>query len=205
MTSPPHILILYAHPSHGTSRVNRRLLEHVQDLPNVRVHDLYEMYPDFHIDVRHEQQALEESDLIVLQHPVQWYSMPSLLKEWIDVVFEHGWAYGHDGHALRGKDIMLVATTGGAASAYQPDGYHRRTFDAFLPPYEQTAHLCGMRWLPPLIVHGTRRASEEAMASQSNFYRERLSTYPAWSMQVQTPADRDPIAPQLQPGNPNDA
>jgi len=205
MHSPPRILIVYAHPSHGTSRVNRRLREHVQDLPHVRVHDLYEMYPDFHIDVPHEQQALEQSDLIVLQHPVYWYSMPSLLKEWIDLVFEHGWAYGHEGHALRGKDLLLVATTGGAASAYQPDGYHRRPFDAFLPPYEQTAHLCGMRWLPPLIVHGTRRASDEEMAPQLNSYRERLSTYPAWSTQVQTAADRDPIMPQLQPGNPNDA
>ncbi|RJF95389.1 NAD(P)H-dependent oxidoreductase [Noviherbaspirillum saxi] len=204
MTSTPRILILYAHPAHGNSRVNRRLREHVEDIPHVQVHDLYEMYPDFHIDVAHEQRMLEQSELIVFQHPVQWYSMPALLKEWIDVVFEHGWAYGHDGHALQGKDLWLVATTGGPAAAYQPDGYHRRNFSDFLPPYEQTAQLCGLRWLPPLIVHGSRRASDAEMAPQAQLYRERLLSYPAWSKECVAPSDRDPIAPELQPGNPHE-
>jgi glutathione-regulated potassium-efflux system ancillary protein KefF len=74
-----------------------------------------------------------------------------------------------------------------------------------IPLYEQTIHLCGMRGLPPLIVHGTRCASEKATALQFSFYREQLLTYPAWSMQARTRADRDPIGLQLQPGNPNDA
>lgn len=204
MTSPPSILIVYAHPASHLSHINRRMLDHVRDLPNVRVHDLYQAYPDFYIDVAREQALLADSDLIVLQHPVQWYSMPSLLKEWIDVVFEHGWAYGREGCALRGKDLWLVASTGSPESAYRPDGIHRRHFSDFLPPYEQTAHLCGMRWLPPLIVHGYRKADAAEIEPAAVEYRERLVNYPAWSKAVPTGFDTDPIAPELQPDDPHD-
>ena len=65
---------------------------------------------------------------------------------------------------MQGKDLWLVATTGGPQSSYHPQGYNRYFFDAFLPPYEQTAALCGMRFLPPLLLHGARSASEQAVA-----------------------------------------
>ncbi len=86
MPADPRILILYAHSTSHLSRANRRLSEAAASLPNVLVHDLYEMYPDFHIDVAHEQAVLADADLLVFQHPIQWYSMPSLLKEWVYVV-----------------------------------------------------------------------------------------------------------------------
>ncbi len=63
--------------------------------------------PDFNIDINAEQRALERADLVVLQHPMQWYSFPPLLKLWIDKVLEHGWAYGHDGNALVGKRLPV--------------------------------------------------------------------------------------------------
>lgn len=47
---------------------------------------------------------------------------------------------------LVAKDLWLVASTGGGESSYHPQGYSRYFFDAFLPPYEQTAALCGMRF-----------------------------------------------------------
>jgi putative NADPH-quinone reductase len=180
MTSTPRILVLYAHPGHHRSRVNRQLRDAVLPLPNVRVHDLYEAYPDFHIDVAHEQALLVESDLIVFQHPIQWYSMPSLQKEWLDVVFAHGWAYGHEGNALRGKDFLLAATTGGPETSYRGSGYHRRPFSDFLPPYEQTVYLCGMRWNEPLIMHDALRADEAAIAVHAARYAARLASYPQW-------------------------
>ena len=131
--------------------------------------------------MKHEQALLEQSNLIVLQHPVQWYGMPSLLKEWIDVVFEHDWAYGHQGGALRGKELLLAVTTGGPADAYQESGYHGRPFSDFLPPYEQTARLCGMHWLEPFVIHGARQIADEDIATQAARYRELLETYPDWS------------------------
>jgi putative NADPH-quinone reductase len=180
MNSEPRILLLYAHPANHHSHVNRQMIAAARTLPNVTVHDLYETYPDFLIDIAQEQAALASSDLIVLQHPLQWYSMPSLMKEWMDVVLEHGWAYGHEGHALRGKDFLLVVTTGGPQKAYSTEGYHKRPFADFLPPYEQMAFLCGMRWNDPLVFHGARLADEAAISAHVQRYVSTLKSFPDW-------------------------
>ncbi|TFW09839.1 glutathione-regulated potassium-efflux system oxidoreductase KefF [Oxalobacteraceae bacterium OM1] len=180
MTPPSRILIVYAHPSQHRSHANRRMRDAAARLSNVVIRDLYETYPDFHIDVPQEQELLSEADLVVLQHPLQWYSMPGLMKEWLDVVFEHGWAYGHEGNALRGKDLWLAVTTGGPAESYSASGYHQRPFKDFLAPYEQTAFLCGLRWHPPLVLHGARRADDAALQSHAARYAELLMAYPNW-------------------------
>jgi glutathione-regulated potassium-efflux system ancillary protein KefF len=180
MSPAKRILILYAHPTPHHSRVNRRLVEAAQAVPNVRVHNLYETYPDFYIDTQREQALLADADLIVFQHPIQWYSMPSLLKEWVDVVLEYGWAYGPEGTALRGKDFWLVATTGSVEESYQAGGYHGHEFPAFLPPIQQTALLCGMRWLPPLILHGAQKVDDAVIDTHVAAYLQRLVSYPDW-------------------------
>jgi glutathione-regulated potassium-efflux system ancillary protein KefF len=180
MSADKRILILYAHPTPHLSRVNRRLAEAARAVPNVRLHNLYEAYPDFYINVQTEQALLEEADLVVFQHPIQWYSMPSLLKEWVDVVLEYGWAYGPGGNALRGKDFWLAATTGSAEEAYSEQSYHGHPFHAFLPPIKQTAVLCGMRWLPPLILHGARKIDDRVVEDHVARYLQRLSSYPEW-------------------------
>jgi len=149
------ILILFAHPAYEKSRVNRVLLKEVRDLPGVTFHDLYENYPDFAIDVEREQELLVAHDVVVFHHPFFWYSTPAILKEWQDLVLQHGWAYGHSGTALRGKVLMNVLTTGGGESAYQAEGHNRFTIRQFLAPLEQTARLCGMNFLPPFVAHGT--------------------------------------------------
>ncbi len=174
------VLVLAAHPNWRDSRVNRRLLEAATASPGVRVRDLYARYPDYDIDVAAEQAEVESSRLVVLLHPVQWYSMPALLKLWLDEVLTYGWAYGPRGTALQGKDLWLVATTGGPESSYHPQGYNRYFFDAFLPPYEQTAALCGMRFLPPLVLHGARAVGEQELAAHVAMFQERLISYPAW-------------------------
>ena len=104
------VLILFAHPALEKSRVNRRLSAAVSSLPGVTFHDLYEAYPDFDVDVRREQELLGSHDLVVLQHPFFWYSIPPLLKQWIDLVLEHGWAYGSEGKALVGKEAVVFGT-----------------------------------------------------------------------------------------------
>lgn len=160
MGSPNQILILFAHPALEKSRINRRLIQAVQGLDSVMVHDLYETYPDFHINVRLEQDLLLAHDVIVLHHPFYWYSSPALLKEWQDLVLEHGFAYGHEGIALRGKKVMTAITTGGDQPAYCQQGYNRFTIRELLVPFEQTANLCGMEYLPPFVVHGTHQLRE---------------------------------------------
>ncbi len=170
------VLILLAHPALHKSRVNRHLLDAVRDLDGVTVRDLYEEYPDLHLDVDREQCLLGEHDVIVWQHPFFWYSCPALLKEWLDLVLEYGFAYGEGGDALRGKRVLTAITTGGPQESYGADGLNRYTIAQLLAPFEQTARLCGMEYLEPFVVHGTHSLSQDAIAAHVAAYRGRIAT-----------------------------
>jgi len=165
------ILVLFAHPALEKSRVNRQLAAAVRNLPGVTFHDLYEAYPEFDIDIHREQSLLVEHDVIVLQHPFFWYSTPALLKEWQDLVLEHGWAYGSEGKMLAGKRALSVITTGGRESAYQEGGLNRFTMRQFLVPIEQTFRLCGMDYLPPFVAHGAHGMASEEIRAHAEDYR----------------------------------
>lgn len=162
MPAARRVLVLFAHPALQKSRANITLVGAVKSLPGVTFHDLYETYPEFDIDVDREQRQLLDHDVIVFQHPFYWYSCPSLLKEWMDLVLEFGFAYGNGGTKLAGKALLSAVTTGGAESAYSRTGHNYFSISELLTPFEQTARLCGMRWLPPFIVHSVlnRRRSE---------------------------------------------
>lgn len=169
--SAPSVLILFAHPALEKSRVNVELGEAVADLPGVTFCDLYELYPAFDIRVEEQQRLLSEHDLIVLQHPFYWYSSPAILKEYQDLVLQHGWAYGTGGTALQGKRMMQVITTGGSESAYTADGLNRYTVRELLRPFERTAGLCGMDYLPPFIAYGSLRMDSDDIARYRSDYR----------------------------------
>lgn len=169
------VLVNLVHPVLERSRVNRRLLEAIRDLEGVTVHDLYEAYPTLHIDVAREQELLIAHDVIVFQHPFYWYSTPALLKQWQDHVLEHGWAYGQGGTRLRGKLTFHALTTGGPETAYRRDGYNRYTIRELLAPLDQTAHLCGMHFLAPFVVHAALRVrADDDLAVARGAYRRLL-------------------------------
>jgi glutathione-regulated potassium-efflux system ancillary protein KefG len=148
------ILILFAHPAIQKSKVNSQMAALVKGIPGVKFRDLYEEYPDFDIDVAKEQKLLLENDVVIFQHPFYWYSTPAILKEWCDLVLEHGFAYGEKGTKLEGKIWINALTTGGPETAYHAQGYNRFTIRQFLAPLDQTAHLCGMHFLAPFVIHG---------------------------------------------------
>lgn len=157
MTYPHRVLVLFAHPALNKSRTNSQLVQAIADLDAVTINDLYEEYPDFHIDVKREQQLLVDHDIVVWQHPFYWYSSPAILKEWQDLVLEYGFAYGHEGTALRGKKCLSAISTGGSQAAYTRTGYNYYSIHELLAPFAQTARLCGMDYLPPFMVHGTHK------------------------------------------------
>ena len=166
------VLVLFAHPVLERSRVNRRLVAAIRDVEHVTIHDLYDVYPTSSINVAREQELLASHDVIVFQHPFYWYSVPSILKEWQDLVLEHGWAYGVGGTRLRDKITLNAITTGGPAQAYQKGGYNRYTVRELLAPWEQTANLCGMRYLAPFTVHAALRiASDDDVSRRREDYR----------------------------------
>lgn len=155
------ILILFAHPVLIRSKINASMRKAVETLDHVTFHDLYSNYPNFLIDVKHEQRLCLDHDVIVFQHPFYWYSSPSIIKEWMDLVLQHNWAYGSKGKALRGKIFLQALTAGSSAEDYQHSGMKKATIAELLTPFQAMARLCGMTCLPPFAVLGVHRGLPE--------------------------------------------
>jgi glutathione-regulated potassium-efflux system ancillary protein KefG len=195
-------LLLFAHPALEKSRVNRLLLEAVQSLDFVTVNDLYEQYPTFDVDVDREQALLLRHQYVILQHPFYWYSAPPLLKQWLDLVLEHGWAYGQQGNALAGKKMLSVITTGARQDSYTQTGRHGYGVRQFLLPFEQTARLCNMTYLPPFIIHGSLRMTSQEVQRYAQQYRTALTLLASDQLDLQATSQAEylnELLPQIQP------
>lgn len=168
-------LVILAHSNLEASRVNKAWKEALEQHDDVNVHNLYATYPDFKIDVAREQQLLLSHDRIVFQFPFYWYSSPTLLKEWQDVVLSYGWAYGQSGTKLHGKEFILAVSTGGPADAYRPDGYNRFSMEELLSPFRAMANLTGMTYLPPYIESGVRTLTAEQLALSARHLVEHVT------------------------------
>jgi putative NADPH-quinone reductase len=155
------VLVLHAHPRPDRSEINVVLAEAARRVEGVTVVDLYAEYPTFEIDVDREQQRLLDHDVIIFQHPVYWYSSPAILKEWQDLVLEYGFAYGADGAALEGKILLNAVTCGARREVYSRDGGYQHELREFFAPFEQTALLCRMRYLPPFSLFAAGHAADE--------------------------------------------
>ena len=163
------ILVIHAHPYPRTSRATAALLEAIRDLPGVEVRSIYELYPDFDIDVAAEQAALERADMVALLHPLYWYAVPAMLKHWIDTVLVEDWAHvERDSAKLKGKECLWIVTTGDEKS-YGPG--------APSPVLEQIARACGMKWLEPFIVGGADQLSIEDLKAKGAALRAVLASH----------------------------
>jgi glutathione-regulated potassium-efflux system ancillary protein KefG len=171
MSTQNKILLQLYHPLFHESRVNRELIKAIENLEGVTIRIMYDLYPDFNIDIKEEQRLLEEHDIIVWQHPFYWYSSPSLLKEWIDVVLQHGFAYGREGKALEGKKLMTAITSGGRRDVYKEGGMRKYSIRQLLAPFEQTVTLCNIEYLPPFVVHGTHLLDIKGIIEAGQEYR----------------------------------
>jgi glutathione-regulated potassium-efflux system ancillary protein KefF len=168
------VLVVHAHPYPRRSVAGAELLAALRGLPDLEVRSLYELYPDFDIDADAERRALERSNLVVLLHPLYWYTTPALLKHWFDVVLVKGWAYGEGGTALAGKDCLWAVTTGGDLEAFSATGRHGRPLETYAPVVEQTARFCGMNWLEPFVLYDARQAAPEERRSAGQRLRVRI-------------------------------
>lgn len=163
----PKALVLVAHPSLKQSTANRIICENLQLEEDIVVHNLYDHYPYFHIDVKREQELLRAHNLIVFQHPFFWYSMPALLKLWMDEVLTSGFAYGSNGEALRNKHFLLSITTGSDFGSYSDSGTHSHSIEQFLIPYKQISQLCQMNWCEPKILFSSRKTESSEIKTHA--------------------------------------
>lgn len=157
----PKVLLYYAHPGHRFSQVNTALWDAAQGVEGITSVDLYATYPRFNIDIDHEQERLVEHDVILFQYPLFWYATPSLVKEYLDLVLEHGFAYGSEGTKLAGKAMGIAISAAGPEDAYTTEGYQHYPLRTFTTPMEQTARLCKMTFIAPYVMYGALKAPSE--------------------------------------------
>jgi len=167
-----NVLILFAHPRFEKSKTNRALLQGIDHIEGVTLDDLYEQYPDFNIDVDREKELLLRHEVVIWHYPLYMYSAPAMLKHWIDLVLEYGWAHGSQGSALKDKIVFSALTAGGARESYAVHQHNRFTLREFLVPFEQTAALCKMIYLPPFAVHGTHLLNHQQLTAHVALYHQ---------------------------------
>ncbi|NOU58276.1 NAD(P)H-dependent oxidoreductase [Marinifilum caeruleilacunae] len=177
-------LVILAHPNLDESIANKRIAEQLSaKVEKLEVRDIFNLYPDYKIDIKAEQNALIDADTVIFQYPFYWYNMPAILKVWFDEVFNFNFAYGPEGDKLKGKNFMLSFTIGGPDDAYSPLGYNHFRIPDFLKPMEQSAYLAQMNYLEPVYEHGmvyipgvynTKEAVEEKSDVQVQRLVERL-------------------------------
>ncbi|GKS12677.1 putative NAD(P)H oxidoreductase YdeQ [Paenibacillus chitinolyticus] len=170
-------LVVVAHPNLQKSRVNKRWVEELRKHScAVTVHDLYGAYPEKVLDIGREQALLAECERLVLQFPLQWYSTPSLLKQWLDEVFTTAWLFGPGGKAVAGKELLLAISIGGAEETYEAGGLIGYTISELTRPLQAFANQIGMTMLPHFKFHGANQAADEQIESSAARYVRHILT-----------------------------
>lgn len=139
-------------------------------------------------DIAAEQDKLRWADALLLQFPLWWFSMPAILKGWVDRVYACGFAYGVGEHSdthwgdrygegtLAGKRAMLIVTAGGWESHYAPRGINGPIDDLLFPIQHGILHYPGFDVLPPFVVYRSGRMDAARFAQTSAALGERLDT-----------------------------
>lgn len=167
------ILVIAGHPDYKHSLANRTILDEFHRLvPEAEIVYLDAEYPDYNIDVEKEQKRLVEADTVVFEFPFWWYSAPSLMRRYFELVLSHGFAYGSTGTALHGKKLIISYTAGAPEAAYTPEGYQHYVMDAFIPQFRALSNLCGFVWHEPVISFGMMLLDPDDKAAADRFFAE---------------------------------
>lgn len=177
-------LVILAHPNMEHSRVNKRWRQELLLNPDeVTVHELYQEYPDWNIDVSKEQKLLETHQCIILQFPLYWYSYPPLLKKWLDDVLTRGWAYGSMGNALHGKKFGIAISIGNKKENYSQNGSITFTVDEIIAPFKATTIYIGAAALPHFSFFGASfQVTDEEIEQSAKDYMDYIRKYNFLSM-----------------------
>lgn len=137
-------------------------------------------------DVRAEQEKLLWADTIIFQFPLWWYAMPAILKGWVDRVFTYHFAYGVGEHSdtkygerfgegtLVGRRALLSVTVGGPESHYSDRGINGPIDDLLFPIHHGILYYPGIEVLPPFVIYGTDRITEDEYPAIAKAWTQRL-------------------------------
>ncbi|PCJ25381.1 MAG: hypothetical protein COA97_07770 [Flavobacteriales bacterium] len=165
-------LIILAHPKIENSIGNKIISTILLEQENIEIRHLDKLYPDFKIDIKAEQEALLAANTIVFQYPLFWYSTPALLKEWIDQVFQYGFAFGKDSYHLEGKRIIVSFTMGSPKSDYP-----KEILDKIVFPFQGLAKYCKIEYLGEIYsndIHEYYEGAKENAIQISNKHSQKL-------------------------------
>jgi NAD(P)H dehydrogenase (quinone) len=126
--------------------------------------------------------ALLRADLLVLQFPLWWFSMPAILKGWIDRVFISGTVYGRSAQfeqgKLRGKQALVCVTTGAPEASFQPGGINGDIHTLLMPLLRGVLGFTGMSVAPPFVGYGIPYIGDAARAEMLTAYAQYLKALP---------------------------
>lgn len=167
-------LILFSHTFWQDSKINKALLESAATLSNVNIHNLNATYPNGVIDIESEVALLQDSQKVIFQFPLFWFSTPSLMKEWQDRVLTHI-LYGKDSKLLSGKKFQIITTLGGAKESY--DGHHGYSLETILSPLTSAFKYCGCEILESFAIFSAKLETlpvKEYLEAIQNTKKEKL-------------------------------
>ena len=164
-------LIIVAHPDIQESVINKRWVEELKKDPEqFAVHNIYNSYPDWNIDVEKEQKLIEEYNTILFQYPMYWFNCPPLLKKYMDDVFTHGWAYGSKGDKLKGKKFAIAISTGIETEEFQLGGKYHVTLDQLLQPFKTMAQFCRMEYKGHFTLDDSHNVTPDRLEKSAQKY-----------------------------------
>jgi len=170
-------LVIVSHPYAEQSHAIKAL-EHVAQISSdVTVRNLESLYGSdaTSFDVAAEQQAYAGVDRVVYLFPIHWFNLTPMLKAYLNQVWTYGWAFGPNGTALKGKEMLVVVTAGATEHTYSAEGLIRSSMDDVLTPMKASAYYIGMKYLPPLAFYSALGVSEETLEDFCRTFVERLN------------------------------
>jgi len=169
-------LVLFAHPYFEHSTTNVRLLNCYETIPNVTFRDLYEDYPDFHIQTFRERKRIVDFERIIFHFPIIWFGLPPLLKLWIDEVFDMRWISEGQHNILSGKDALIITSVGGSENNYSKEGRYKTSAEELLTGLRVSLDINNIELKKIHIIYNADNLSEDQLEVSCRELAEILKT-----------------------------
>lgn len=171
-----NITMFLFHPRYSESRANRHIVEGIKkEKSDITIHHIDSLYTSDTISVEKEQALLISTDYIIFQFPYYWYTIPGMMKCWLDSVFTYNFAFGSEGNKLKDKSYLVSVTVGGKQDTYSPEGYNSSSVEEYLLFFEQIGRLTQMQYKGIVASYGYgMQADLEYVEKSTKEHRERL-------------------------------